>query len=257
MTDGGWSALRGAAFYEFRMQLRRRAVWIVPLVVSVVAFFDAFGPWPDPNYTTLPERVAAWAQAVQSLLPIGVGVLLADRLPRDRRTGVGELLEATPAAVGGRLLGKFAGATVATFVPILAIYAVGVGLVAADERDWRTIPLALLAFLSINLPGLLFVAAFSVVCPALIWVPLYQFLFVGYWFWGNVMPPDLGIPTLNGTLLTPIGDFMTAGFFGASGTWVLAAEPWQGALSILLLLGAAAAALAAGGWYLAWHQAGA
>lgn len=252
MMAGGWTALRGATVYEFRMQLRRRAVWIVPAVVSLIAFVAFFGPWPDSNNTTLPERVAAWAQRVQMLLPIGVGVLLADRLPRDRRTGVGELLEATPAAVGERLLAKFAGATVATIVPI---YAVGVGLVAADERDWRTIPLALLAFLSINLPGLLFVGAFSVVCPALIWLPLYQFLFVGYWFWGNALPPDLGIPTLNGTLLTPIGDFMTAGFFGARGTWVLAAEPWQGALSILLLLGVAAAALAAGQRYLVWQQA--
>ena len=43
----------------------------------------------------------------------------------------------------------------------------------------------------VNLPGLLFVAAFSVSCPVILWVPLYQFLFVGYWFWGRPGPDQL------------------------------------------------------------------
>jgi ABC-type Na+ efflux pump permease subunit len=250
----GWSALQGATVYEFRMQLRRRAVWITPVVLSLIAF--GFTGWDASASTPLTEAIVGWAQEVQTLLPIGVGVLLADRLPRDRRTGVGELLATTPASSGGRLVGKFLGATFATIVPILAIYAVGVGGVLGERREWGGIPLALAAFAAVNLPGLLFVGAFSIACPALLWVPLYQFLFVGYWFWGNALSPDQGIPTLNGTLLTPIGDYMAAGLFGVPGlSWVAEASPRQGALSILLLLASAAVALAAAHAYLRWRQA--
>lgn len=254
MRGPEWSALRGAAGCEFRMQARRRVVWIVSAVLGLLVFW-AYRWAPDPE-ATVTESMTLWAQRVQSLLPIGVGVLLADRLPRDRRTKVGEILETTPAPAGARLLGKFVGATLATLVPILAVYAVGVGVVLGETRDWRSLPLALGVFAAINLPGLLFVGAFSIACPALLWVPLFQFLYVGYWFWGNLLPPDQGIPTLNGTLLTPIGDYMAAGFFGVRGlAWVAEATPWQGAQSVVLLIGSAAAALADAHLLLRWQQA--
>lgn len=254
-----WSALLGATVYEFRMQVRRRAVWITPLVLGLLTAAvygwnaDVSASLAEPE--SLAEAIVRRAQEVQSLLPIGLGVLLADRLPRDRRTGVGELLETAPASAGGRLVGKFLGATVATVVPILAISAVGVGVVLGQRGEWGGIPLALAAFAAVNLPGLLFVGAFSIACPALIWVPLYQFLFVGYWFWGNALPPDQGIPTLNGTLLAPIGD-QAAGLFGVAGLAFLApVAPWRGALSILLLLASAAVALGGAHLYLRRRQA--
>ena len=70
------------------------------------------------------------------------------------------------------------------------------------------------AFAAVVVPGLAFVGAFSIACPAVMPVPLYQFLFVGYWFWGNALAPDAGIPTLSETVLTPIGLFRAIGFFG-------------------------------------------
>jgi hypothetical protein len=69
------------------------------------------------------------------------------------------------------------------------------------------------------------------------WVPLYQFLFVGYWFWGNMLGPRQGLPTLSNTILTPRGGFIAAGLFGlppVNGAPV--ATPLAGIASLLLLL---------------------
>ena len=42
-----------------------------------------------------------------------VGIMLADRLPRDRRTRVAELLDTFPGALYARLFGKYLGSTLA------------------------------------------------------------------------------------------------------------------------------------------------
>jgi hypothetical protein len=254
MKNLTWPAVAGATRYEFRMQWRRRAVWVTLTLFSLLAFTGLSNPWDYPPETPLREVVARWALVVQSFMPIAVGVLLADRLPRDRRTHVDELLRALPAPSGGRLLGKYLGGTLGTLPPLLLVYAAGLGYLAVDRGASQLMPLialGLAAFAAINLPGLLFVGAFSVACPAVLWVPLYQFLFVGYWFWGNLLGPDaLPIPTLSGTWLTPIGQYPIAGFFGVEGLWVSEAAAWEGAASIGLLLVLAALALLAAHWYL-------
>jgi hypothetical protein len=69
------------------------------------------------------------------------------------------------------------------------------------------------AFLAITVPAFAFVVAFSLACPMVMPLSIYQILFTGYWFWANFIPPKL-FPTLNGTLLTPSGIFVQQGFFG-------------------------------------------
>jgi hypothetical protein len=69
------------------------------------------------------------------------------------------------------------------------------------------------AFLAITVPAFAFVVAFSLACPMVMPLSIYQILFTGYWFWANFIPPKL-FPTLNGTLLTPSGTFVQQGFFG-------------------------------------------
>jgi hypothetical protein len=131
--------------------------------------------------------------------------------------------------------------------------------VLLDRHDPLAIPLGLAAFLAINLPGLLFVAAFSIVMPAILWVPLYQFLFVGYWFWGNLLSPTYGIPTISTTWLTPLGSFAAAGFFSQADEIMTmggsTGSVWQGAASIALLLTSAALALFIAQRYLIWQRA--
>jgi ABC-type transport system involved in multi-copper enzyme maturation permease subunit len=243
------SAAAGAARYEFRMQVRRRAVWITICAFALTLSIMAHAPWRLPEGMPTAQVVANWSMVVQFLLPVAVGVLLADRLPRDRRTRTSELLETLPASPGGRFLGKYLGSTLATLVPLLLLYVAGLGYIAVSRADPAAFPLGLLAFSAINLPGLLFVAAFSLACPAVLWAPLYQVLFVGYWFWGNLIPRGFDIPSLSGTLLTPLGEYMANGFFGIAQTTVRATA-WEAVASATLLLGLAAVALLGAHWLL-------
>lgn len=255
--DQAWLAVAGATRYEFRMQIRRWAVWIV-VCLFVAWGFAAFRFYASlgGGGETLPlaQWMAAWSLVAQYFVPLAFGILMADRLPRDARVQVGELLETLPASPGGRLFGKYLGSTLATLVPLLLIYAVGVGYLAVDQNNFMAIPLGLLSFAAINLPGLLFVAAFSISCPAVLWVPLYQALFVGYWFWGNLLSPDSTIPTISGTVLTPVGWYMANGFFGLQGGNVENAAAWEAVASICLLLVLASFALFCAHRYISWQQ---
>ncbi len=237
--------LAGAIRYEFLMQIRRPALWIVVAVFCLIFTTLLTSPWNTFQVLTTPQNVARWALSVQFLHPIAVGVLLADRVPRDDRTGTTELLETLPASPAGRFAGKYLGATLATLVPVALVYAVGLCYILFDGADPMAVPLGVAAFLTINLPGLLFVAAFSVACPVILWVPLYQVLFVGYWFWGNLVAPPFFVPTLSGTILMPVGEFAADGFFNAQ-TAVYRATVPEGVASVGLLLGLSALALACG-----------
>ncbi len=251
-------AFVGALNYEFRMQIRRRSVWIAFIAMGLF-FTQIHQPWYRPVTTPAGESIVYWTQEMHSLLAIVVGIVLADRLPRDRRTKVEELLTTFPAAPGARLGGKYIGSTMATLMPMCAVYSVGVGYILYRWHTLQALPLALAAFATIVLPGILFVSAFSLACPALLWVPLYQFLFVGYWFWGNLLP-GIGFPTLSETILTPVGGYMCTGFFnpghreGVCSVGIDGATAMQGVESLLLLLGMALLALLAAWGYLKWQQ---
>jgi hypothetical protein len=225
------------------MQVRRRSVWITFIALGLT--FTVFHqPWYRPITTPTADAIVYWTGEVQSLLAIAVGILLADRLPRDRRTKVAEVLDTLPGALGARICGKYLGSTLATLIPMFGVYSVGVGYIIYRWHDVQALPIALATFATIVLPGILFIGAFSIACPAVMWVPLYQFLFVGYWFWGNLLP-NFGIPTLSETILTPVGGYMCTGFFnpgrreGVCSPGMQGATALQGVESILLLLGIA------------------
>lgn len=251
-----WLAVAGATKYEFWMQVRRPAVWItlaffgLLLLAGPVYLFTGL-----PEGTPVSQRVAAWSLTMQYFLPIAFGVVLANRVPRDRRTRAQELLMTLPAPLAARLFGKFAGSTLATLVPLFVLYALGIGYLVVNSGDVGVIPLGIAAFVLINVPGLLFVGAFSVACPAVLWVPLYQVLFVGYWMWGVLLNPEGSIPTISGTWLTPLGVYAIAGFFNTPTPWVRDAAVWEGAASIALLLGLGAVSLICAYLYLRWQYA--
>ena len=238
-----YSVFLGALRYEFRMQIRRRALWITFILLGL--FFTQFHTWSAPRSRTASDMVIYWTGVVQTYLAVALGVFLADRLVRDRRTKVEELLDALPGTLSARITGKYLGCTLATLVPMFTVYSIGVGYILYHWHTIQILPLALATFAAIALPGILFVAAFSLACPLIMWVPLYQFLFIGYWFWGNLLP-DFGIPTLSGTILTPVGGYMCTGFFnparreGVCSVGIQGATAIQGLESLLLLLGIAA-----------------
>ena len=236
------SQVRAVAIYEFRMQARRPAIWL--LLGSIGAYMLWLLHEATVQNLDVQSPVGQWAVLMQILCPVAFGVLLADRFARDRRTKVADLLDTTPASDAARLVGKYLGATAATTLPILILYALGIAWRATQFDTTTVIGQGVAAFLLINLPGLLFVAAFSICVPILIRVPLYQFLFVGYWFWGNLMPPQT-MPTLSMTWLAPIGYVPAQAFFhpfvdrGTTPDW----GALDAVISISLLFGLAVAAL--------------
>lgn len=266
------SIVAGSLRYEFWMQLRRRSVWIVLalLVVLIFLLWQGFGNHymyghyaGDPH---APSRgwvpplqsgaILMWAQIMAMFIPVGVGLLLADRVARDRQLHVDELFDTLLGPLGARLLGKFLGSVLATLVPIVLLYAIGIGYILTQVPGLPGISLAAEAFATILLPGMLFVAGFSLAVPVVLKVPIYQFLFTGYWFWANLMSPKIGLPSPVGTMINAAGPYASEGFFNFQWTFlILHATVAQGIESVALLVGLGLVGLIGGWGYLRWQQA--
>lgn len=247
----------GVLRYEFLMQIRRISLWIGMLLLCALVFrhFDYFYLGTgNAAVTNARASIVSWASVVALFFPIGAGLLLADRFTRDGKTRVDELLNTVPGPLFARLAGKYVGSAVATLVPILLIYLVGCALIVAHWNDVSAIPLACVTFALTTGVAVLFIGAFSIACTTILWPVLYQFLFVGYWFWGNFLNPKLGIPTLNGTLLTPSGRFIIGGFFPGLIPYEDNGTRLQGIESLALLLGCAVVAQLAAWLWLRWRN---
>ena len=258
------SVFFGAFRYEFRMQVRRQAVWItlflIALLIVVIAGRTLAAQPPEQDVVThlnkypLLAVLAFWTNIVNTILPLGIGCLMADRLQRDRRTHVDELFTSMPGALSARIAGKYLGGIGATVLPVFVFYLIGIIYILIQTQNLLALPLSLVTFVVIVLPGTLFISAFSLACTSLLWVPLYQFLFICYWFWGNILSPDTGIPTISHTILTPIGDYIAKGIFGANVS-AINATPQMGFASLFTLIGFALFALFVLNGSLKWRQA--
>lgn len=245
-----WRAgVLGAARYEYRMQASRPAVWVVELALLAIVFVGA-GPSSPLHlgaHTPLADLAGSWALMLNFLTPIGVGVLLADRGRREHRLGLDDLLGATPTSPASRWWGKALGATAAAVTPVACAWVVMLAVLVA-HRGPGVIPFAIAAFGAVILPGLIFVAAFSLALPLLIGPALYRMGLVGYWFWGNLLSPVHHIPTLAGTVFEPIGEYASAGWFGThtliAGQRGIHPDTALAALNVALLLAASLAVLA-------------
>ncbi|GER87637.1 hypothetical protein KDW_17990 [Dictyobacter vulcani] len=250
----------GAWKYEFRMQVRRPWLWITMGLIELIMLGFMFR---TPGVLDLVLHLknapllattAYWTNLVNYLLPVAVAIMIADRLPRDNRIHVQEILSTLPGSSGARLFGKYLGNTFATLLPIVIFYLLGILVIFAQTLNAQVFLLAIMTFATIVLPGMLFVGAIATVVPALIWVPVFQFLFVGYWFWGNLYKPR-GIPTISDTILTPAGGYMSRGFFGVTVFPVDRANAFQGLASMVLLLVLSVLLILALNSYQRWQQA--
>ncbi len=241
------------ARYEFWMQLRRYALWIIFALLGLFTLRTFNSLLSDPNLTSAKMTISVWSSFIAEFSPLGAGLLLADRFPRDRATHMDELLSVTPAPLATRLLGKYVGATLATLLPILLVYLAGALVIMLHWHDVSVLPLALVEFVATTGVAVCFVGAFSIACTTVIWPLLYQFLFIGYWFWGNFLNPKLGIPTLNCTLLTSDTRLIEDGLFTLPPGYGLPTSPLVGWESLGALLGCAALALIATWGLLRWQ----
>jgi ABC-2 type transport system permease protein len=256
------TALAATARYELRMQLRKPAIWIATgLPFGLYALFAVLGSDSTGlqryRYETSPKvwmvDALGWFTPA---LPMVFGIVLADRLVRDRKLGVAELLDVTPTNRSARLAGKYLGACAATAVPVALIY-LGV---AAAFMVWREQPAALwwglATFAVIVVPLLLLAGSLSFLGPQLMPTPLFRVLIVGLWFWAGVTEVESEFPSFAGTLLSLTMDYPLGVLFdspnattGPAGVALdfLRPQPTTGTalLSLALIIGLAVAILAA------------
>jgi ABC-2 type transport system permease protein len=211
----------GVLRHEIRMSLRRKSLWIAYGLLFLFYTVLLFSPPPLGERIrgeVIPEAqiwsvAGRFLVAINVFFPVAVGILSADRVERDGRLGLRELQESTPLSRPAYVLAKYFAALASALFPV-ALWLLGIAI--AMTLDGHA-PLGFLyavpvAFLAITVPAFAFVVAFSLACPMVMPLSVYQILFTGYWFWANFIPPRL-FPTLNGTLVTPSGMYALEGFF--------------------------------------------
>lgn len=216
------SSFSGILRHEISMSLRRKGLWIAYGLLFVFHTVLLFSPPPIGEMVKgeVIARHEVWQVAGRFLLacnvffPVVAGILSADRVRRDFRLGLRELQDSTPLSrhvyVFAKYLGSLASSLFPLFLWVMGIAAFMAIIGRAHGSMLYAVPVA---FLAITVPAFAFVVAFSLACPMVMPLSIYQILFTGYWFWANFIPPKL-FPTLNGTLLTPSGMFAQQGFFG-------------------------------------------
>ncbi len=179
-----------------------------------------------------------WASSAQLafmfnlFLPVVGGISAADRLVRDRYLKVDELLSSTILTHREYIAGKYLGVLVSLLLPVficqvaLRIYTLFLGVPVI------LLGMTVVCFIVITIPAYAFITAFSLACPMVMPVRVYQVLFTGYWFWGNFLSPNV-FPTLSGTLLQPGGKVVMEGLFGVT----FGGKTAYGSVDVLINLG--------------------
>lgn len=251
----------GVFRYEYRMSIHRLSLWLAVGILALPNLISMFGQFGLDESLPKPNEFLSFAGSnaymLNLLLPVVGGILAADRLSRDAKIGVDELLLSTPLNRRVYLAGKYCGTLFSIVTPVFVVTLLINAIWGSLGIPLSILPASVLAFLGINLPAYAFITAFSLACPLILPVRVYQVLFTGYWFWGNFLNPEV-LPTLNGTYLTPSGFFalsgLFGGFIGGGGPSKLGAPAQVDAWINLAVLGLCiACALFAAERYLAWH----
>src|SRR5262245_53820288 len=135
-----WAASR----YEFRMQIRKWSLWLSAALLGLLITLSQGerGPRYLPADAPPEQVMASWALMLSILMPIGFGMVLADRLVRDYRLGVASLLESLPPGRGTLLAGKYVGGVAATAVPGLLAVLTAASVEFAGRGDPALFPAA-------------------------------------------------------------------------------------------------------------------
>ncbi len=203
---------------EFRMQSRRRAMWLTMLGVSTL--------FPLLALHALDERfaqegtlraIADWTNFLNLWVPIAYGIVLADRIPRDRRLRMDELFATFPTNQRYRLWGKALGVALATVVPLLLVALAGAVHISLRLHSAEVMKFEVVAICVILLPALLFMTAVCLLLSTFVWPPAIGFICAGLWLFLQVSPTML--PSLANSLMSPTGSYAIAGLFHSDRGW--------------------------------------
>jgi len=233
---------------EFEMSARRIGLWVAFSIlfifytsVNLVGSINGSQKMIDP--TNIWPAAAHEAFKLNLFIPLLAGILAADRLFRDYREGVNELQESAPVSRQKTVMAKYFGVLLSLLLPCLIIVLFDGGvLVATGLASWRFMGCFLIASLVMNVPAIAFVTAFSLACPMIMPVRVYQVLFTGYWFWGNFLSPKV-FPTVSGTLLNVSGTFALGGFFNGEVDPSITYNSTQAILNLVVIFSMIAAVL--------------
>jgi len=256
------SQFLGLTRHEFNMSIRRPGLWITYALLGLFYAVSVFTPSPDGSSDIIrPEQI--WSEAghivfmFNIFMPLLAGILAADRMQRDFRTGVHELQRSTPLSTPAYILAKYLGVVGSVLAPdFILVVIVGLSLVVKGLAPVFFLWPLLLAFLSIAVPAHAFVVAFSLACPLVIPLRVYQVLFTGYWFWGNLLSPK-AFPTISDTPLNAVGQYPLQAYFGlyTDSTHAVAGgfTPPEAVLNLIVLAACIAIALSTLNAYLRWQ----
>lgn len=255
------SLFSGVVRHEFNMSIRRQGLWIS---YSLVFLFFGLALFTSPHTgpTDIFSGGSIWREAGESvyffnlLTPLVGGILAADRMQRDVRLGVRELQTSTPLGHLAYILGKYVGVLLSLLLPMFSwVMAISVFAIASGQASPILIGAVMVAFLAIAVPSFAFIVAFSLACPLIMPLRVYQILFTGYWFWGNFLNPQV-FPTVSGTLLNSSGIYAQQGFFKGmiSKSTKELHTPLEAWLNILVLGLCVTAVLFVLDRYLAWQE---
>jgi len=253
------SQLVGVIQHEFNMSVRRKGLWLAYLIIII--FFGLL--IRDNGLADMYSDGTPWQEAGGTVYlfnifgPLIAGLLAADRMQRDHRLGIRELQTSTPLNNSIYTLGKYVGVLLSVLLPMclwvlgLSIFSVVMGFIGPGMIGGTVVALIVIAT-----PSFIFVVAFSLACPLIMPLRMYQVLFTGYWFWGNFLN-DAVFPTVSGTLLNASGLYAQQAFF-VSGmshvTTITPHTPLEASLNILVLVLSAVAVLFSLNQYLIWQS---
>jgi ABC-type transport system involved in multi-copper enzyme maturation permease subunit len=245
------------------MSVRRPGFWIAYTLLTLFYFVTILTPSTNPADDIIrPDKI--WPEAghlvfmFNIFLPLLAGILSADRMQRDFHSGVRELQHSAPLPLPVYILAKYVGILTSVLLPMLLLVAgTGISLVAQGSAPLGFLWPLLLAFLSIAVPSHAFVIAFSLACPLVMPLRVYQVLFTGYWFWGNLLSPK-AFPTISNTVLNAVGQLPLQAFFGMTLDSTNPADvgftQTEAALNLLVLFACLATALFFLDRFLRWQE---
>jgi ABC-2 type transport system permease protein len=249
--------------HEFSMSIRRPGLWVAYILLTLFYFITILTPSGNrANDIIGPDKI--WSEAGHQVfmfnifLPLLAGILSADRMQRDFRSGVRELQRSAPLTIPAYILAKYLGVLASVLLPMaVLVAATGLTLVVQGLAPLAFLWPLFLAFLAIAVPSHAFVVAFSLACPLIMPLRVYQVLFTGYWFWGNLLSPH-AFPTISDTVLNAVGQFPLQAFFGmaldSTHPEDVGFTPVQAWLNLFVLLACIAAVMFVLDRYLRWQE---
>jgi ABC-type transport system involved in multi-copper enzyme maturation permease subunit len=240
------SFLSGVVRYEYKMSIQRTGLLVIFALFTLYFLITTLtsreellaGAAVDGNLWL----TASFVMSINLFIPVVCGILASDRIVRDEKLNMRELLRTTRLTNQQYVLGKYLGVTLSEITCIfLMVLFIGISFLLIGFPV-QVIPMCLLVSLAVNVPAVLFVNAFSVMFPSLMPVRIYQILFTGYWYWGNYLNAEKFF-SISDTILNVAGFYPLEGYWGIVSGGPRGYTPSDALLNLLVIIVLAAAAL--------------